>query len=86
MRQCRWLEYLADYNFELKYHLGKENVVADGLSRKDRAMLARIMIQEWNILESIIPFDLDLKLVNEKFRLCSLVVQPEMVQRIKTAQ
>ncbi|GKC57742.1 hypothetical protein Tco_1085340 [Tanacetum coccineum] len=35
MRQCRWLEFLADYDCEIRYHLGKANVVADALSRKE---------------------------------------------------
>ncbi|GJT06744.1 putative reverse transcriptase domain-containing protein [Tanacetum coccineum] len=34
MRQCCWLELLADYDCEIRYHLGKANVVADALSRK----------------------------------------------------
>ncbi|GKF83470.1 putative reverse transcriptase domain-containing protein, partial [Tanacetum coccineum] len=33
MRQRRWLELLADYNCEIRYHPGKVNVVADVLSR-----------------------------------------------------
>ncbi|GJW34233.1 RNA-directed DNA polymerase, eukaryota [Tanacetum coccineum] len=31
MRQCRWLELLADYDCEIRYHLGKANVVAVAL-------------------------------------------------------
>nr|GEZ79405.1 putative reverse transcriptase domain-containing protein [Tanacetum cinerariifolium] len=34
MRQRRWLELLADYDCEICYHPGKENVVADALSQK----------------------------------------------------
>ena len=34
MRQCRWMEYLDDYEFTLNYHPGKENVMADALSQK----------------------------------------------------
>ena len=34
MRQCRWMEYLEDYDFTLQYHPGKANVVADALSWK----------------------------------------------------
>nr|GEW99639.1 putative reverse transcriptase domain-containing protein [Tanacetum cinerariifolium] len=34
MRQCRWLELLTDYDCEIRYHPGKENVVADALSQK----------------------------------------------------
>ncbi|GJZ24585.1 putative reverse transcriptase domain-containing protein [Tanacetum coccineum] len=35
MRQRRWLELLIDYDCEIRYHLGKENVVADALSQKE---------------------------------------------------
>nr|GEZ80267.1 putative reverse transcriptase domain-containing protein [Tanacetum cinerariifolium] len=34
MRQCRRLKLLADYDCEIRYHLGKENVIADALSQK----------------------------------------------------
>nr|GEV59202.1 putative reverse transcriptase domain-containing protein [Tanacetum cinerariifolium] len=37
MRQRRWLEFLSDYDFKICYHPGKENVVADALSRKTEA-------------------------------------------------
>ncbi|GJZ35254.1 putative reverse transcriptase domain-containing protein [Tanacetum coccineum] len=36
MRQRRWLELLADYDCEIRYHPRKANVVADALSRKER--------------------------------------------------
>ncbi|GJV04233.1 putative reverse transcriptase domain-containing protein [Tanacetum coccineum] len=36
MRQRRWLELLSDYNYEICYHSGKANVVADALSRKEQ--------------------------------------------------
>nr|GEX11305.1 putative reverse transcriptase domain-containing protein [Tanacetum cinerariifolium] len=35
MRQRHWLELLADYNCEIRYHSGKANVVADALSQKE---------------------------------------------------
>nr|GEW60548.1 reverse transcriptase domain-containing protein [Tanacetum cinerariifolium] len=34
MRQRRWLELLADYDCEIRYHPGKANVVANALRRK----------------------------------------------------
>ncbi|GJW80847.1 putative reverse transcriptase domain-containing protein [Tanacetum coccineum] len=36
MRQRRWLELLSDYDYEIRYHPRKANVVADALSRKER--------------------------------------------------
>ncbi|GKC97614.1 putative reverse transcriptase domain-containing protein [Tanacetum coccineum] len=42
MRQRRWLELLSDYDCELRYHLGKANVVADALSRKSRPKPLRV--------------------------------------------
>ncbi|KAK1424176.1 hypothetical protein QVD17_19496 [Tagetes erecta] len=36
MRQRRWLELIKDYDCEIHYHLGKANVVADALSRKEK--------------------------------------------------
>ncbi|GJZ69743.1 putative reverse transcriptase domain-containing protein [Tanacetum coccineum] len=35
MRQCRWLELLADYDCEIPYHPGKAYVAADALSQKE---------------------------------------------------
>ncbi|GJZ25431.1 putative reverse transcriptase domain-containing protein [Tanacetum coccineum] len=36
MRQRRWIELLSDYDYVIRYHPGKVNVVADALSRKDK--------------------------------------------------
>ena len=43
LRQRWWMEFLEDYDFELQYHLGKANVVADALSRKSYAKLSAVM-------------------------------------------
>ncbi|GJS15981.1 putative reverse transcriptase domain-containing protein [Tanacetum coccineum] len=42
MRQRHWLELLSDYDCEIRYYLGKANVVADALSRKDRIKPLRV--------------------------------------------
>ncbi|GJY93692.1 putative reverse transcriptase domain-containing protein [Tanacetum coccineum] len=36
MRQRRWIEFLSDYDCEIRYHSGKANVVANALSGKER--------------------------------------------------
>ncbi|GJR74125.1 putative nucleotidyltransferase, ribonuclease H [Tanacetum coccineum] len=36
MRQRRWLDLLADYDCEIRYHPGKANVIADALIQKER--------------------------------------------------
>nr|GEU42183.1 hypothetical protein [Tanacetum cinerariifolium] len=38
----KWLELLSDYDFELRYHPRKANVVADALSRKSRPKTLRV--------------------------------------------
>ena len=50
MRHRRLLEFLKDYDFHLSYHLEKENVVADALSRKSLHMFA-LMVKELELIE-----------------------------------
>ncbi|GJV22833.1 putative reverse transcriptase domain-containing protein [Tanacetum coccineum] len=42
LRQQRWIELLNDYDCEIWYHLGKANVVAGALSRKERDKPLRV--------------------------------------------
>nr|GEY80702.1 putative reverse transcriptase domain-containing protein [Tanacetum cinerariifolium] len=39
MRQRRWIKLLSDYDYEIRYHPGKGNIVADALSQKYRESL-----------------------------------------------
>nr|GEZ35703.1 reverse transcriptase domain-containing protein [Tanacetum cinerariifolium] len=49
MRQRHWLELLADYDCEIRYHLGKANVVEDALSRKERIKPLRV----WSLVMTL---------------------------------
>ena len=40
---------MKDYDFEVKYHPGKANVMADTLSRK--SLHVSPMVKEWELLE-----------------------------------
>nr|GFA02029.1 putative reverse transcriptase domain-containing protein [Tanacetum cinerariifolium] len=53
MRQRRWVELFSDYDCEIRYHPGKENVVADALSRKERAKPRQVRAMSMTIHSSI---------------------------------
>jgi hypothetical protein len=40
LSQRRWLELIKDYDLEIHYHLGKVNLAADALSRKEHVHAA----------------------------------------------
>ncbi|GJU08780.1 putative reverse transcriptase domain-containing protein [Tanacetum coccineum] len=42
LRQRRWIELLSDYDYEIRYHLGKADVVADTLSQKEKDKSLRV--------------------------------------------
>ena len=42
MRQRRWIELMKDYECTIEYHPGKENVVADALSRRTMSSLSHL--------------------------------------------
>ncbi|GJS28932.1 reverse transcriptase domain-containing protein [Tanacetum coccineum] len=53
MRQRRWIELVSDYDYEIRYHPGKVNVVADALSRKERVKPKRIIAMNIILQSSI---------------------------------
>jgi len=59
MRQRRWLEYLKDFDFDLKYHPGKAHVVADALNRKALAQ-AEVLRHTFNLYEKVRDLNLEI--------------------------
>ncbi|GJU05521.1 putative reverse transcriptase domain-containing protein [Tanacetum coccineum] len=53
MRQRHWIELFSDYDCEIRYHPGKENVVADALSRKERVKPKRVRAMNMTLQSSI---------------------------------
>ena len=54
-RQARWLEFLCEFDFEIKHIKGKENKVADALSRKVQEMhVESLSICESNLRQQIV--------------------------------
>lgn len=43
-RQARWMEELAEFNFDIEYQPGKTNVVADALSRRRDHQLSSLVV------------------------------------------
>jgi len=41
IRQKRWIELIKDYDCTIEYHPRKENMVANALSRKNKATLGK---------------------------------------------
>ncbi|GKB68255.1 putative reverse transcriptase domain-containing protein, partial [Tanacetum coccineum] len=53
MRQHRWIELFSDYEWEIRYHPGKANVVANALSRKHRVKPKRVRAMIMTLQSSI---------------------------------
>ena len=80
------MELLKDYDFNLQYHFGKENVVADALSRRPRRIIASLLIKEWQALETLTEFDIQAATTDEGRPFGCLRVQPTLINRILEAQ
>lgn len=57
MHQQRWMEYLNDYEFNLKYHPDKANKVVNSLSRKEIHVI-ELMMLEYDLMEKLWNLDL----------------------------
>ena len=79
------MEFLEDYDFNLHYHPGKANGVADALSRKSRGALASIASWEWQMLEIVGQFGLQYR-EQTQGTLGILVATPPLLGRVIESQ
>ncbi|XP_052728608.1 uncharacterized protein LOC128195371 [Vigna angularis] len=85
MRQRRWLEFLKDYDFELLYHPGKANVVADALSRKV-VHVSSMMVRELSLVESFRDLKLQFDLEPNVIKCCTLRISSDVYDWIREKQ
>ena len=85
MRQRRWMEFLKDYEFQLMYHPGKANVVADALSRKTVHM-STLMIKELELVEKFRDLNLIVETGTNRLSCGKVTVSSEFLEEIKEKQ
>jgi hypothetical protein len=79
------MEFLKDFDFDLKYHPGKANVIADALSRKALAQ-AEIMIHTCKLYERVRDLNLDATEDDDGIWLNKMEISFDLRSRIVQAQ
>ena len=78
------MEYIKDYDFPIKYHLGKTNVVADALSRKSAGLAS---LRGTYIFEQLEELGVDLQPLRKGVMLSNMSVSElSFIQKIKDSQ
>lgn len=85
MRQRRWVEFLKGYNFELKYHARKANIVADALSRKSLHM-SMMMVKEYELLEKFRNLNLSVEVQPTYLHVGLLKIESVLRDKIRQSQ
>ncbi|WP_375651328.1 hypothetical protein, partial [Bartonella sp. OT172YNZD] len=60
--------------------------MADALSRKTRATVASLAIQEWGNMGIVNEFDLEMEELEDRLALFTVTAEPTMVSRVVEAQ
>ena len=85
MRQRKWSELVKDYDFELSYHPGKANVVADALSRRSYTA-SLCAVREWMLMDAVTNAVIRVPRDAERVTVASLSVMPKLYRQIIVAQ
>ena len=86
MRQRRWIELIKDYDCTIEYHPGKANVVADALSRKNKATLGRVTVGKERQLAELKEMSTELNINAGGGLVAQLFVRPMYREQILQAQ
>ena len=86
MGQRRWLELLKDYTLDVKYHPGKDNVVANALSRKPKGMIVSLVTTNLYLLKELEKLQIEIVLPSQQIHLTALQITSSIVERIKEGQ
>ena len=78
------MEYIKDYDFPIKYHLRKVNVVADALSRKSGSMAS---LRGLGIIQQFEELGVEFQPLRQGVMLANMLVcEPIFIQKIKETQ
>ena len=77
------MEYLKDFHFQLLYHPGKANVVADALSRKGKGEKHQQVARLWAMTGELVAAN---PVYCDTGFLANLVISNDLIDRIKLAQ
>jgi hypothetical protein len=77
-RKTRWLEFLSEYDFDIKHIKGKENKVVDALNRRVHLMHATTVSMHQSDLKRII---LDVVVTDQHYLQVKESLQQENVQQ-----
>lgn len=78
------MDLLKNFDYRIKYHPRRKNVVANALSRKSTEVLAHLMVSDWCLREAMQRLCIQ-EGDNGRY-VASLRAQPILVQKIRDGQ
>ena len=70
------MKFLKDYDCTIHYHPGRANVVANAFSRRDLAITAGMIMQEWQLIKVFSSLTVGVVPGNESFMMANLRIWP----------